>query len=126
PDPELPWQAIRMRESMITVGFTALAAAVLSIAFMKWVLPKLPMREGPYLNATLANIPDTASVVAVADLVGRIAVVVSPLRPVCKVELDGQELDAISNGAMVATGESVRLVEHRQSDWLVEPVKAQA
>ncbi|MEN9307120.1 MAG: hypothetical protein RL173_1052 [Fibrobacterota bacterium] len=126
PDPELPWQAVRMRESLITVGFTALAAAVLSIAFMKWVLPRLPMREGPYLNATLANIPDTATVVAVSELVGRIAVVVSPLRPVGKVELDGQELDAISNGAMVAAGENVRLVEHRQSDWLVEPVKAQA
>jgi len=123
PDPNLPWQAVRMRESLVTVGITALLAAVLSMSFIKWILPRLPLREGPYLQATLADLPDPVASRTISDLAGRIATVVSPLRPVGKVELDGQELDAVSNGAMVGTGAKVRLMELRHSDWLVEPAK---
>lgn len=122
PDPTMPWQTTRMKESLVTVGLAALGAAVLSMSFIRWVLPRLPLREGPYLQATLADLPDDPAT-SVSVLAGRIAVVVSPLRPVGKIEVEGQELDAVSNGAMVPAGANVRLLEPRQSDWLVEPVK---
>ncbi len=120
PDPNLPWQAARMKSSLITVALAALAAGVVSMSFLRWILPKLPFREGPYLQATLADIPNTALRVESSALVGRIAVVVSPLRPVGKIEVDGEEYQAISNGAMLPTGSKVRLLERRASDWLVE------
>lgn len=121
PDPELPWQALRMKESLVTVGLTALGAAVLSFAALRWLVPLLPMREGPYLRTTLADVHATTDSDNSDVRSGRIGVVVSTLRPVGRIEVDGRELDAVSDSGVLAVGTRVRLVEKHLSEWLVEP-----
>lgn len=123
PDPALPWQALRMKESIVTVGLTALGAAVVSYAGIRWLLPLLPFREGPYLNATLADIPTSRWQDSVDGMAGKTGTVVSPLRPVGRILVDGQEWDAVSNGKMVATGARVKLVEKHHTEWLVEEIQ---
>ena len=126
PDPSLPWQAARMKESLVTVGLTALAAAVVSFSALKWLLPLLPFREGPYLQASLSDLPSGPDHNGEASWEGRTGIVVSPLRPVGRISVDGQELEAVSNEGMLATGTRVRLLEKRSTEWLVEPIRGEA
>jgi membrane-bound serine protease (ClpP class) len=123
PDPHLPWQALRMKESLMTVGLTALAAAVVSFAALRWLLPLLPLREGPYLQASLSDLPSTPDEDGDANWTGRVGTVVSPLRPVGRIAVDGQELQAVSNTGMLATGTRVKLLEKHHTEWLVEPIR---
>lgn len=124
PDPSLPWQALEMKRSLVTVGLAAVGGMILSLSVVRWVIPFLPMREGPMLKTTLADVPQTGTGPEGDSVhVGRIVSVVSPLRPVGKIELDGEECDAVSNGNMVATGTRVRLLERRGVEWVVEPVR---
>lgn len=125
PDPQLPWQALRMKESLVTVGLTAVGAAVLSFAALRWLMPLLPFREGPYLQATLSDIPSTPDPDGDAGWEGRIGTVVSPLRPVGRIDIDGMELDAVSNSGMLTTGTRVRLLEKHHTEWLVEPLRGE-
>jgi membrane-bound serine protease (ClpP class) len=121
PDPKLPWQALRMRHSVITVLSSALGAGVLSIAAVRWLLPLLPLHEGPYLKATLADMPADISPPPDA-LTGRIATVRSVLRPVGSIDLEGREYPAISITGMLVAGTRVRITGRRGSEFLVEPV----
>ncbi len=123
PDPSLPWQAIQMKRSLVTVGLAAVGGMVVSLSVVRWIIPHLPMREGPMLNTTLADVPESAPTGNPSAHAGRIVSVVSPLRPVGKVEIDGEEWDAVSNGNMVAAGVQVRLLERRGVEWVVEPVR---
>jgi membrane-bound serine protease (ClpP class) len=122
PDPKLPWQAIQMRHSLITVLSTALGAAVLSVAAVRWLVPRLPFREGPYLTATLKDLPEAAPL-AEHPWTGSIATVRSTLRPVGSIDLDGVEHPAISITGMLAVGTRVRITGRRGSEFLVEPVQ---
>lgn len=46
-----------------------------------------------------------------ADLLGRVGSAVTPLRPVGKVDFEGQRVDAVAEGVMIEVGEVVRVVE---------------
>jgi membrane-bound serine protease (ClpP class) len=120
PDPKLPWQAIQMRHSLITVLSTALGAGVLSVAAVRWLVPLLPFREGPYLQATLKDLPESTPL-ASDPLTGTIATVRSTLRPVGSIDLDGVEHPAISITGMLSAGSRVRITGKRGNEFLVEP-----
>jgi len=121
PDPKLPWQAIQMRRSLITVLSSALGAGVLSIAAVRWLVPLLPLHEGPYLKATLADMPADISPPPDA-LTGSIATVRSVLRPVGSIDVDGREYPAISITGMLVAGTRVRITGKRGTEFLVEPL----
>ncbi len=121
PDPKLPWQALQMRRSLITVLSSALGAGALSIAAVRWLVPLLPLREGPYLKATLADMPADISPPPDA-LTGSIATVRSVLRPVGSIDLEGREYPAISITGMLAAGTRVRITGRRGTEFLVEPL----
>ncbi len=126
PDPSLPWQALEMKRSLVTVGLAAVGGLVVSLSVVRWIIPYLPMREGPMLKTTLADVPESPSTgdpSGDSSNVGRVVPVVSALRPVGKIELDGEECDAVSNGNMIAVGVRVRLLERRGVEWVVEPVR---
>ena len=123
PDPNLPWQVAEMKRSLVTVGIAAVGAMAVSLSVVRWVVPRLPFREGPMLQTTLADVPSESVTPDWSAQVGRVATVVAALRPVGKIELDGEEWDAVSNGNMVGKGARVALLERRGSEWVVEPVR---
>jgi membrane-bound serine protease (ClpP class) len=122
PDPKLPWQAVQMRHNLVTVLSSALGAAVLSIAALRWLVPLLPLREGPYLRASLKDLPSRAED-RTDPLAGRIGTVLTPLRPIGRVDLDGVEWEAASVAGLLEIGTQVRVTGRRGNELLVEPVE---
>ena len=121
PDPEMPWQMEQMRFNVLLVASTLLGGLILSVAAMRWLVPKLPGTNGAYLRETLkdakaplGNTPDSP--------VGRRATTATALRPVGRVLLDGQEREAVSEGEMVPAGAEVIVVDVRLGELVVRPV----
>jgi membrane protein implicated in regulation of membrane protease activity len=87
----------------------------------QWILG-WPDRELLFNRATLASAK--ARNAQPQDIVGRVAVVTSPLRPTGKVVLDGTEFDAASDLDFVDTDTHVEIVGVGSFALLVTPVKA--
>jgi membrane-bound serine protease (ClpP class) len=120
PDPKLPWQAVQMKRNVLTVLGSALGAGVLSLAAVRWLVPLIPVKEGPYLTASLKDLPQGPEPEG-EPLTGRTGIVKTPLRPVGRVEIDGIEHQAVSSGALLEPGSRVRVAGRRGGDLLVEP-----
>lgn len=56
------------------------------------------------------------------DLTGSKGVVICPLRPLGKIRVGEQVLEARSNGVIIPEGAQVKLVERAMCEWLVEEV----
>lgn len=112
PDPQMPWQATLMKRSLFTVIASALGAGVLSMAAVKWLVPHLPLRDGPYLKTTLSDLPDTlpSPDQVLERWLGRTGRAVTALRPVGRIEVEGIELDAVSVAGMVESGQKLVVV----------------
>jgi len=119
PDPKMPWQAALMRRNILTVLSSALGAGVLSMAAVRWLVPLLPFREGPYLTTTLNDIPSDLPT-APDDMVGKKGVVKTLLRPVGRVDVEGEEFHAVSSVGMLEPGSKVRVIGRRGTELLVE------
>lgn len=125
PDPNLPWQAVQMKRSIVQVVGTAFGAMLLSLALFRWLVPLLPFREGPYLSATLAGTSGLAHQ-AGPDLSGSLGLCLTDLRPVGRVSVADQEVDALSRSGMLSKGSKVRLIELSGAQWVVEPEGGEA
>jgi membrane-bound ClpP family serine protease len=104
----------------IFVASTVIAVPlVLALAFKYW--PKTPMGK-----AFIGELP-TAAEVAPDDprreLLGRVGVARSKMLPSGAVEIDGQMIDAMSQGQAVDPGQYVVVIEVRANRVLVRPAK---
>lgn len=110
----------------VTTGLTFMAIAVIAIpvvvglAFTYW--PKTPMGK-----AFLGDLPDEHEVKPDdprRSLVGRVGIAQSKMLPSGAVLIDGQYVDAVSQGLAIDPGEPVIVVEVRANRVMVRPARA--
>lgn len=120
PDPDIPWQADQMRRNALLVVSTLVGGMVVSLLAMRWLVPHLPGTSGAYLRDTLqdAKAPQIDEAPA-TPLEGRTGTVVTTLRPVGRIALDGTEYDAVSDSEMLPVGARVVVIAVRPGELVV-------
>lgn len=114
------------------VGFLFLAAttvlvpSALMMAFRWW--PKTPMGRRLLLQvpSSAEVLPDTPERRTLRQLVGKLGIAKSVMLPSGAVEIDGQLIDALSEGMPIDPGQSVRVVEVRGNRVVVRPAENEA
>jgi membrane-bound serine protease (ClpP class) len=121
PDPKAaPWQVDIFINSIGRVVGSFTTAAIGLLALMRF-LPKVPVLGRMVLKeeiTAVAPAPESSQ-----DLVGRMGHAVTPLKPGGKVEIDGQVIDALSEGEFVAMGEPVEILRIDGMHTLVRKAK---
>jgi len=110
PDPAQPWQAELFIANMAKVLSTALAAFLISLAFIRYGLPRLgKVVSGPYLDDSLAGSHADSSE-AMAVVVGQVGIAATPLRPAGKMNIGSSNIDVITEGGFIEKGHSVKII----------------
>ncbi|GAB4159034.1 MAG: hypothetical protein Fur0037_26370 [Planctomycetota bacterium] len=107
---------------------SGLFAVVIAAAMSLWrFLPKVPLLNRLYLPAPEPGIPGGANPAAAipsrTELVGRVAVAITTLRPAGAVDLDGERLDVVTQGEFLDAGARVRVIEVAGNRIVVEAVE---
>ncbi len=102
----------------------ACVAVPISIACAFRFLPDTPMgkRLLPNIPTTAEVMPDDEDRRRLRQLVGQIGRAKSKMLPSGAVEVDGQIVDAVSQGMPIESGEPVRVVEVRGTMVVVQPL----
>ncbi len=111
------------------IGFLFLAIVAvavpvtLTMAFKWW--PKTPMGRRVLLDVPTAEevMPDTPQRRTLRQLVGKIGVSKSVMLPSGAVLIDGQTIDALSEGMAIEAGQRVRVIEVRGNRVVVRPAE---
>lgn len=96
------------------LGLTAIAVpTALVFAFRWW--PKTPMGRRLLLDVPTSEevLPDTPQRRTLRQMVGKIGVAKSVMLPSGAVVIDGQTIDALSEGTPIEAGQRVRVIEVR-------------
>jgi membrane-bound ClpP family serine protease len=96
------------------LGITAIAVpTVLVLAFRWW--PKTPMGRRLLLDLPTSEevLPDTPQRRTLRQMVGKLGVAKSMMLPSGAVLIDGQTIDALSEGTPIEAGQRVRVIEVR-------------
>ncbi len=75
-----------------------------------------------YTGASTQFGKDAGQQTATTELIGRSGVATTDLRPVGMMDLDGQPVDVLAEGAFVSRGTQVRVIEVRANQVVVEPL----
>ena len=111
PDPSLPWQGEILTANLVQVLGSFVAAFCLTLLFVRYLFPRLGrMVEGPYLGTTLAS-AHADSTEASGIRVGALGTARTPLRPAGKVEIEGNIIDAVSDGEFLEKETLVEVTE---------------
>lgn len=106
-------------------GWTMLGVLVVGIPvvvrYAFKILPKLPFARGLYLQApALTPEERRAAAPTLDDLVGKVGVATSPLRPSGSAEIDGRPVHVVTTGGMIERGARVRVREVSGNRVIVE------
>jgi membrane-bound serine protease (ClpP class) len=102
------------------IGESIAGPLVLLLAFK--ALPKTRMGKAMLLDAPKpADVSAGAVDPALAALLGRAGVCVSPLRPAGFARIDGRRIDVVTRGEMLADGTAVKVIEVQGSRVVVAP-----
>ncbi len=95
----------------------------LVLAFRYW--PKTPMGRRLLLDVPRGEelLPDTPQRRTLRELVGKVGVAKSLMLPSGAVVIDGQTIDALSEGMAIEAGQQVRVIEVRGSRVVVRPAE---
>ncbi len=120
PDPDFPWQMKLLIRNITMVLGSFVCAFVGSLLVMRYVFPSLSAvtREGPYLSASLAGSRADSGETALVRP-GDKGIVAAYLRPSGKVTVDGETVDAISEGEFIERGAPVRILAIRGNRVIV-------
>ncbi len=110
PDPTLPWEKSLMVKNVTQVMGSFLLAFIVSIAFLRYVFPKLSIAtKGPYLDATLKNAhSDSRQLDEIA--VGDTGVADSFLRPSGRMRIQNGIFDVITEGEFIEKGIPIKVL----------------
>lgn len=113
PDPSMPWQMDLMISNLIEVLGAIVAAFLVSLFMLRYVLPRLSVVvHGPYLETTLGD----ARAEAVANRganVGDRGVALTPLRPSGKIKVGPELYDVVTEGDFLEKGTPVIIIAVR-------------
>ncbi len=127
---EFPWPDTDMAWQMFTTGIVWLVAAVFAAviggALLLKALPRIPMAGriilAPAQSVVAAPVPEESPMTRIHP--GDTGVVEGPCRPVGKVRIGDNLVDAIAEGAMVDRGETVRVLRYEGNRLVVEKVES--
>ncbi len=107
PDPAMPWQTDLMVSNVIEVLSAVLAAFLVALFILRFVLPRLSVVvKGPYLETTLHDARADSRAVGGARA-GDVGVAVTPLRPSGKVKVGDAVYDVVTEGGFLEKGARV-------------------
>lgn len=119
PDPGRPWQGEILVNNLIQVLGSFVAALGLTLLFLRFLFPRLGrVVEGPYLATTLAS-SHADSTEAARVRVGDLGTARTPLRPAGKVLINGEGIDATSDGEFLEQETPVKVTEVRGNRVIV-------
>jgi membrane-bound serine protease (ClpP class) len=111
PDPSFPWQGELLVKNIMQVLGAFLAAIMVALLALRYILPKLSVvTEGPYLATTLKD-SRADSVEAKGAKVGDRGTAMTFLRPSGKVNIKDEFFDVITEGEFIEKGTPVRILE---------------
>jgi membrane-bound serine protease (ClpP class) len=122
PDPDKPWQAGILLESIGRVLVSLVAAGGLAFVSLRF-LPRVPVLGRLVLQSSLTDAASPAPPRTDLPRAGLRGRAVTVLRPAGKVEVDGAVFDAVSEGEFVAPGEPVEVVRIEASHLVVSKLK---
>ncbi len=96
----------------------------LSLAFRYW--PQTPMGKRLLLQVPRPDevLPDSPQRQRLRQLVGKIGVARTMMMPSGAIEVDGQTVDALSEGVSIEPGQAIEVIEVRGTRVLVRPAEA--
>jgi len=119
PDPALPWQGRLMVGNFIQVLGASIIGLIISLAFIRYLLPKLSLViDGPYLSTSLKDAHADSLEIQRARPGDR-GVAITFLRPAGKVEINGELFDAISQGEFIEKGTRIHVTEIQGNRMIV-------
>ncbi|MCG8565502.1 MAG: serine protease [Desulfobacterales bacterium] len=109
PDPELPWEGQLMMHNAAMVLGSFLAALVLALAGVRYLLPAMGrVMPGPYLETTLkqARVESNQEERISENDTG---LALTPLRPAGKIQIKGEKYDAQTRGEFIEAGTPIQV-----------------
>jgi membrane-bound serine protease (ClpP class) len=94
--------------------------AAVGVAAGLFLLTRTSHLTGLSLETTLSEESGYVNVISNIDLVGRNGVVMTPLRPAGTIVVNGERLDAVSDGSFIGEGQYVRVLEVQGNRVVVE------
>ncbi len=119
PDPELPWEGKLMLHNAAMVAGSGLAALVLSLATVRFVLPTVSrVVPGPYLETTLE---EATTHVEAFDAIepGQTGVALTPLRPSGKIRIKDENYHAQTRGEFIDANTPIQVEGVEQNHIIV-------
>lgn len=118
PDPDIPWQMDLMMSNAFWVVGSYIAALVIGLFFIRYVMPRLSgPEEGPYLMSNLAGVR-AESAETVRAKVGDTGVAMTYLRPSGKAEINDEIFDVVTRSEFVEKGTPI-VVALIQGNWII-------
>ncbi len=120
--PRAPWDVDIMWENVLTIMLSGLGFIVAACTILRF-LPDMPLLNRLILqSAEKVEEGYVSSREEEKQLVGKIGVAVSVLRPSGRVEIDGEVIDAMSQGDYIENGQRVEVVRAEGNRVLVRQV----
>ncbi len=121
--PKNTYQFTQLTQSLWLV-LAAFGAVMLGLFLLKYFLPQTRFMKGLALEGPSDEWLDRSErLVDYSDLVDRIGVATTPLRPAGKIRIDDILVQVVSDGTAVSTGESVRVIEVHGNRVVVTPLE---
>jgi len=112
-------------QAILTLAVTLVLLVVLMYSLGQY-LPRLRTVNSLVLAPELDAISGYTSASTHDELVGRIGLALTALRPAGTAEIDGDRVDVVSQGTFVAAGEAIQVVNVRGSRVEVRPARTSA
>ncbi|WP_425589800.1 NfeD family protein [Fictibacillus fluitans] len=106
----------------ISIGIAVVVTVIGSFIFLKYFGYRGPLRKLILFDSTSTE-KGYVSNDQRADLTGRIAESITPLRPSGTAELDGEYLDVVTEGSFIQKGKKLKIVKVQGSRIVVREVK---
>lgn len=118
-----PWQ---METLMSAVGKVLLAFVASALGFLAIVrfMPGLPLLSKFVLKTALSTANGYATTVKEGQgIISKHGIVITPLRPAGKIEIEGHTIDVVAEGDFIAKGEEVEVIHVEGTRIVVAKVK---
>ena len=104
--------------------WTALSAVLgmgTGLVAMRFMLPHVPLFNGLIMEpANDSQITEAEKLADYSSLLGLVGVTTTPLRPAGKIKIDEQLVQVVSDGSVITSGQSVRVIEVNGTRVVVE------
>ncbi len=107
--------------------WTALASVLgifTGLVAMRFMLSKVPLFNGLIMEpANESQITEAEKLADYSNLLGLVGVTTTPLRPAGKIKVDEQLLQVVSDGSVITSGQSVRVIKVNGTRVVVEAIE---